>query len=314
MILSRNILNIIKNILLGLALCLIFSSSAKAESDTLPQMMVGQALLTTKDAYGNVDMTIYGGATGNYAVYNTNDNPTSPNTMLSYDNSLTDGVLKCYDSIQTTPCFIHKYLIENQKKSVQAMTSTTYVDGKAEYQMPAMYTYYRVAVGDAVMPNYDNFALWGKSLAQSEAAVNPSAGASWALGGYAINDKSQSAWGADTEGEYAKFDEKMQTLRQGATTISAASLYPVGNTLYLQTLNLTDITINSGTLAEKNAKYPEGRVWFVNGSVTIPANKTIKYIGIGTIIIKGNLVVENGTKIEPVDEKNDKLGIIVLGS
>jgi hypothetical protein len=187
-------------------------------------------------------------------------------------------------------------------------------------ELPVLFYSSRTVVGDAVMPNYDNFALWGKNLAQKKTAgsIDSAVGASWALGGYEINAKSQSAWGTDTEGEYAKFNEKIQTLAKSGTIILSSELNPVtGNSvnLYLQTLN-ADINTSEGTTGPSGtqiAKYPEGRVWVVNGNVSIPAGKTITYYGIGTLIIRGgNLVVGDGAKIKPNNEKDDKLGIIVL--
>jgi hypothetical protein len=315
-------INLIKYILLSLIVFAITVPDVRAASDRLPQVMVGQSLMTTEDVYGRIDMTVYGNTSGNYAIYNTGAN------LLSYEHnpaSLSEGVLKCYDSIPSDsisnlslPCFIHKYTVANQTQAVRAMSGTTYVDGIAEYQIPAIYLYSRTIVGDAVMPDYNNFAFWGKSLAQSNNAgeIDADTGAAWALDGYQINNKSQSSWEADTDGEYAKFDEKIQTLVKSGTVISNSKLEPAGttSTLFLQILG-PDITIDDlSTTTARNAKYPEGRVWVINGNVAIPAGKTIIYRGIGTIIIKGNLVVGDGTKIVPNDEKVDKLGIIVLGS
>lgn len=317
---NHNLFIIVRCIFLGCIFSMVSISNAKATSDRLPQVMVGQSSITTLDAYGNIDMTIYGSASGNYAVYNVGDN------LLSYDHSTTDlniGVLKCYDYIPSDPitrlsfpCFIHNYAIANQSRASQSMLSTTYVDGVAEYQIPAIYLYSRSVIGDAVMPDYSNFAFWGKNLAQRPVgSIETAAGAAWALSDYSINDKSQSAWVADDQGEYVKFDEKIQTLAKSGTVIDHTKLEPVGAsaTLYLQTLN-SDIILTSGSTAAQNAKYPEGRVWVIKGNVAIPAGKTITYRGVGTVIIVGNLVVGDGAKIVPNDEKVDKLGIIVLGN
>ena len=59
--------------------------------------------------------------------------------------------------------------------------------------------------------------------------------------------------------------------------------------------------------------FPEGKVWRIDGSVTL--DTTYNYSGKGTLIIGGDLTLLNGAKVLPknVDGEIDSLGIIVEG-
>jgi hypothetical protein len=133
------------------------------------------------------------------------------------------------------------------------------------------------------------------------------------MNNYSINNGSQSAWNeSDPQSAFNKYNEQLQALIRGGTVIASTQITS-GSPLYLQTLNSTSINVNIGTGDEQAAKYPEGRVWVVNSpSVSIPANMTVTYHGVGTLIIKGNLIIGDHAKIVAGDPKVDKLGIVVL--
>jgi len=279
-----------------------------AETNTLPDMMIGQTTVT--DSEGHVS---YGGMTGNYAVLNSDIQSSYGFTKSSL---MLGGLANiCLQSTVSPLCF---YLGTGTDGSGSAglnklMVSRTKIDTgsglRAIYELPALFFGGVNIIGDAVMPDFSNFAFWGKNLAQQKTgSVNSVAGASWALNDYAINNSSQSFWGEDTVGELGKFNAKIQVLADSATKINENPLQLSGP-LHLQSLG--DISNGSSTAEEINAKYPEGKVWFINDDVNIPAGKTLTYRGIGTIIIKGNLTVGSGTKIVPNNEQDDKLGIIV---
>lgn len=286
-----------------------------AETNTLPDMMIGQTTVT--DSEGHVS---YGGMTGNYAVLNSDIQSSYGFTKSSL---MLGGLANsCLQSTSTTPllCFYLGTGIDGSGSAGlnKLMVSRTKIDTgsglRAIYELPALFFGGVNIIGDAVMPNFSNFAFWGKNLAKSAfpAGIQPNNGVSWALNDYAINNSSQSFWGEDTVGELGKFNAKIQVLADSAAKINESLLRPLSAdlSLYLQSSNESP-SIDDGTAEEINAKYPEGKVWFINDDVNIPAGKTLTYRGIGTIIIKGNLTVGSGTKIVPNNEQDDKLGIIV---
>lgn len=291
---------------------LAFSCGGKVEAEVakLPDMVVGQ---TTVYSGGRNQ---YGGMGGNYAIFNQNAGET-----YGLDFSVLGLTGGCQNNLITEPsCYkFGNYasplnFSEIGGRMLRARTYVTDLTGNRQLvlETPALFYGKNFIIGDVSAGNViNNLNLWGKNLAQSGGSIDSNVGAAWSLQGYKVNDKSQSAWNdaaeSDKNSEFSKFSDKVGTLFANATVIAASELELANSPLYLQ-----NNTNNIKTAGADTAKYPEGKVWLVQGSVSIPANMTIKYSGIGTLIIKGNFFVGTGVKIIPMDPTKDKLGIIVL--
>lgn len=191
--------------------------------------------------------------------------------------------------------------------SVTVMNSRTSINGTAVTETAALFYPPKTVVGD-VYGSMDNFAFWGRNLHQNG---NASSDASWKTGAYTLNSAAQSAWNGT---EFAKNTAKIAALNGEASAVNP----DIGSTRtswYLQTPTApapaTSTMISGNTVAEVS-KYPEGKVWVVNGNLIINASAT--FYGKGTIIVNGNLTINSGVSISPAPTGENRLGFIVLGT
>jgi len=286
-----------------IAFGLVFPLRSFAES-VLPDMMVGQT--TAKDSNSN---TYYGGMTGNYAIFNG-----EPNSSYGFDTTrLTDD--DCGILTNASPvCFIIGTGTNgtggNISSSTRLMTSRTTVGGTVMYELPVLFLGGVNVIGDTYSTDYSNFTYWGKALAQSKGTVSGNQGETWGMGGYTIDSKSMAYWdGTNTDANVAKIN----TLKGEGTIITDASDLKASSN---GNWNLQNETITLPGSADESYKYPEGKVWTVNGRTVINLSGisiTKTYHGSGTIVVNGNLRIDKNTKIVADDPSKDSLGFIVYG-
>ncbi|MEI8143192.1 MAG: hypothetical protein WCG48_01050 [Candidatus Berkelbacteria bacterium] len=289
------------------AFVFVFPFQVFAES-VLPDMMVGQ---TTVVSGGN---TYYGGMTGNYAIFNG-----EPNSSYGFDTTrLTDD--DCGILINASPvCFIigtgSNGTGGNISSSTRLMTSRTTVGGTVMYELPALFLGGINVIGDTYSTDYSNFTYWGKALAQSRNSITPngSNGETWGMGSYNIDSKSMAYWnGKDDDANVAKIN----TLKGEGADIDLTNLAAISTGPW----ELQKKTISLPSSADETFKYPEGKVWTVDGDVVInsssiaPNLKNIEknYSGQGIIIVNGNMRFRTGSKILPTSS-TAALGFIVYG-
>lgn len=244
----------------------------------------------------------YGGMAGNFSVLNGGGG----NEALGFNVSLLSNDSCAYGKGFSGLCFVLKSFqgatdYDYSGSAVKLLTSTTRAGGIAILQTPVLFYGEKIVSGD-VYGSLDNFAFWGRNLHQSKDTTTPTSDATWKIKG-PINTNAQASWSG------AEFSEKLRTINTLAAkgqTISASDI-STPTTWYLQSSSEL-IGIN---LAGSN-KYPEGKVWVVNGDLTLTAKTTYTYSGRGTIIVKGYLTIDDGAKLVPSNQSSDSLGIIVL--
>lgn len=301
-------------------ICLIciglISSRAYAESSKLPVIMHGQTQYAEYNGFGlGQSKFVYGGMTGNEAILNYN-----PDYKIGFDkNALTTG--NCYNQnlnpalspVYGLNCFVFPGLIHQD--AVNLMTSWTYVldangDRKRKLETAALSYSSRTISGDAYSVDsfLNNFKFWGRNLAQSGGSVSNTQ-ATWKFGNYIQNPDAQSTW---TSSETKEYMAKLDTLARNAIVLSPPALLTSNSQWSLQSSGQSPSSFesNNNSAGVDKPKYPEGKVWLVNGDLLI--NRSITYYGVGTIIVRGNIYIMPGYNILPHDEKTDHLGIIVL--
>ena len=153
--------------------------------------------------------------------------------------------------------------------------------------------------GDAYLgnSNLDNFAYWGRNLAQSS-GNGANSDAFWALGNYVLNEEAQSTFDSDQTEDYFN---KVTRLKGEGKTIP----WPLGASIHLQSSELNTASV------DQSSEYPDGKVWAREASSTVLGSVT--YNNSGTIIFDGDLVINSGSVIAPASD-SDQLGIIVTGN
>ena len=301
-------------IIVALAILAFSFCVKKASAENLPDMMMGQVTLQSGG------QTHYYGMGGSYAILNNTatDRYGLDSNLLARDGgcqgkSITSLVCYSFGSYSKNDEGYLIPFVPTGGRLFLGRTKITDMFGTTRVvsETPALYYGNNVVSGDTSVGNsLDNFAFWGRNLAQSGGSVEAD-GVSWKLEDYSVNSESQSAWNDESSSEFGQYNSKLKAMAQNATTIPASVLQSAATTLCLQNSGISN-TLTDCSVVSDLAKYPEGRVWIINSSVTIQANARIEYRGVGTIIIRGNLIVGDGAKIIPRDPKNDKLGIIVL--
>jgi len=200
------------------------------------------------------------------------------------------------------------FTLNANSSGVKIMTSRTSVNYVPVTEIAAIMYSSKTIMGDVYDPDSDmnNFAFWGRSLHQSN--TDPTSDAAYKIGS-PLNDFAQAKWNGV---EFQKNDSKITTLKGEAPLLSAANTGS-GGTWYMQ--SVTDSVSPSfldDSLQEDSDKTPEGKVWYVDGNLTISNNAT--YRGKGTIIVGGNLTVNSGVNIKPYSSGQNRLGFIVMGS
>ncbi|MCL5410319.1 MAG: LamG domain-containing protein [Patescibacteria group bacterium] len=223
------------------------------------------------------------------------------NELLGFEK---DQLKKCADNglvVNPVRCFT----LNANSSGIKVMTGRTYVSGVPITEVAALMYPSKMIAGDAY-GSLDNFAFWGRSLHQNTST--PASDAAYKIG-YAINDNAQAKWGG---AEFNKNDAKIATLKNEAPLLNTS--IGADGSWYLQKTTTNPGTPDNliGTSPGDSAKYPEGKVWYVNGS-GLTINNNIMYSGKGTIIINGDLNIADGVSIKPLTSQ-DRLGFIVLGS
>jgi len=278
----------------------------RAASSNFPEIISGSTKVTTSSG----EIT-YGGLGGNHAVLNNNTNGD-----LGFNKTEAAlGQIGCIWQLFTTgmaACFSLGTGNEGQNYyggSGRLMTSQTLVDGNVVYEIPALIFLGLNVDGDV----YSGEA--GSTLEYLAKFWNPANlfegagaadGAGWAPGSsYVFNPAAQVKYGSN---QYKQYIAQLKTL--------AGSGQPIAANDFLFTSNFSlqaDTPINFFKNNSKGdlAKFPDGKVWVVNGNLTI--NNSANFNGIGTIVVNGgNLTINQNKNILPNSTSGDKLGIIVL--
>lgn len=228
------------------------------------------------------------------------------NDLFGFDrNSLvldTDG---CINDIvfnrQANRCFFSN----SRNGNIKVMSSRTYVNAGSNKrpvtEMAALYYPPKATlVGDAYLgsSNFNDFAYWGRNLVQGRGSG--SSEAFWGLSDYTMDNLAQVNSSSD---EYKQYLAKIKELQGEAKEINSSN---VSSKIFLQSEN-----INIDSVSAILEKYPNGKVWYVDRDVTL--SSSVAYSGIGTIIINGDLTLNNAQNIKPVGS-GDMLGIIVRGN
>jgi len=279
---------------------------------TLPTLMVGQTKVTQFTQNG--EKVYYGGYTGNEAVFNGSPNITGE----FYSNiNLKAGLAACLggDLTKIISCYIFK--VTPQSNGVKLFRSRTRVSGKPILETAALYYGSRLAVGDIYADKdiADNFSVMGRSLAVSPDKIDNS-DALWKVGEYVLNGQSQSDWIEGSQKSSKQMDSyqsKLEGLASTASAIPPEILEQIKKpdqqiNFYLQG---GDEKITTDSNQVDAAKFPEGKVWFAKDFV-VGRNTRIIYHGLGSILVEGNIVFDEGAGILAADSNSDFLGLIVL--
>lgn len=254
-----------------------------------------------------VTSDFYGGFTGNEVVFNSSKN-TGLNNASGTDELFgfkEDPLVACITAalIGTTgytPCFQSNV----PTAGIKVMPSRTSVNGVPLLETSALNYPQQVVVGDAY-GSLDNFAFWGRNL--HAAGGTAGSDASWTFDSYAMDPNAQAKWGS---AEFLKNNNKIAVLEGEAPAVNT----DIGSTRtnwYLQTPTSTSSsTMLSGNTNAEIDKYPEGKVWKVDGNLTL--DTAVRFYGKGTIIVNGNLTINKD--ILPATTGENRLGFIVLGT
>lgn len=311
---------------LWLSIVLIDQANVLAENK-LPEILYGETLVCTLP-YDNPGQGcrsqlgskyFYAGMTGNFAVYNPDEsfdygflyNPVTGTGLANENCTIETLLIK-----KVSACFYlgrgrnGEISVDDRLLVGRATVSQDGID-VAAYEAPALYQGGVNVVGDVFSTDLNNFAFWGRNLAQNaNDAVDPKTGASWGMGMYSLNPEAQSTWlseGNETSA-YKNYREKIDILLGQAQLISASKLTSSA-AWYLQGEDIDDV-------AQKDAsKYPEGKIWLVENEDLNISLSTVRYFGKGTIIVRnGSFVVDENIELVPNNEDGDRLGIISLSN
>ncbi|MEI6498704.1 MAG: hypothetical protein WCO23_01950 [bacterium] len=285
--------------------------NVKAMDKRLPTVMTGQTTVTQKMTDGN--KYYYGGLVGNEAVLNYNNQTT---VGFESNASTGTGLAKCLSNdLRRIPlCFTLS--VKPNSDAVKLMKSRTRINGVDTIEISTLFYASKLIAGDVFSGSTDinGYAFWGNNLVQSANDLSGS-DAQLKVGGYAINNKAQSAM-IDTAGNdtttTTQFIDKINQLASNGTELPNEILSELAKddgaiSLYLQAAGNA---IGKDVFQGDAGLNPEGKVWVVDGDLTIGSNKNIKYFGLGTIIVKGNLVVGSGAQILPNNGNKDYLGLM----
>jgi hypothetical protein len=225
--------------------------------------------------------------------------------------SATDGCI--VDSVfyePTNRCFFSNSKNTNVKvmssrTSVNSDTLQHVVTETAAVYYPPMAT----LVGDAYLGNWDNitsnpnnFAFWGRNLTTGNSS-NTSSDDYWGLKNYTNGSSAQANLSSTA---YTQYKAKVNELK-GEASDQQAGVLNLGGTYHLQADNI-------GISPNKTADYPNGKLWHVT-TPDVTLGNDIKFDGVGTIIIDGNLTINSGVDITPVSgDTTAMLGFIVYGN
>lgn len=262
-----------------------------AESYDLPQPLVSSGVTVTP---GDGSPVLYGGYTGNEAVFNFNPNTEStPSASVGFSQSQING---CYENLFNLDlCFVKTL---GSQPPYDIMNSKTSVNGMIGLETAALVYDKNIAEGDIFgAGTLNNFALYGRNLNLNSAAT----GGTWNLSGYSLNPDAQAYYNNSASSYY---NERISKLKGEATLVTRLM---DKRTWYLQNDNIASSTASI-------TPSPEGRVWHLASGLSLTSG-TYYYKGKGTIIIDDTLTIEPGVKILPApSDPTAHLGIIVTNS
>lgn len=193
---------------------------------------------------------------------------------------------------------------------MKLMTSRTYVNYNPIIEVAALRYPDKTVIGD-VYGTLNNFAFWGKSANQGAGVTSSNSDAAYRIG-YAINPNAQASLSGEQYQSYVnkikEFAGEAQSITNNTQLSAPAEWYLQGSTSIIESNN------------SDKTKYPEGKIWSVEGSggtFNLTANKTYTYHGKGTLIIRNpsgagdDLNFLSGTKLIPADN-DSRLGIILM--
>ncbi|MFA4996175.1 MAG: LamG domain-containing protein [Patescibacteria group bacterium] len=272
-------------------------NESSVPTDTKLYLKLNDASSTIKDSSSNN----YTGITFNNSAWSDDGPLTSANEsdgLFGFNKSSLDDCAESGVLPDPAKCFKRN---TNGAGSVTVMNSKTAINDAQVIEIATILYPSKTVIGD-VYGTLSNFAFWGKSVNQNPSGTANSE-AAYGLSNYAINSNAQAKWGGT---EFTKNDAKIDILKGEAPTLTSASIGSVG-IWYMQS------TTNIGNSDQGDtSKTPEGKVWYVNGNLTISNTKT--YRGKGTIIVNGNLTINSGVDIRPYASGQNRLGFIVIGA
>lgn len=276
---------------------------ARAEYYNLPEPIVGAVTVEQNNKH------VYGGYTGNEAIFNYDPNEpllgfNQDPLITGHPNCYSDGIEEVNKNINNPYCYRL-----NQTGVMNVLTGQTYLNGMAATETAALLWPENSIIGDAYSNSsyLNNFAFYGRNLNQSSLSNPSGTGYTWGTGSYTLNKEAQASYDGN---QRAYFDSRIDLLGGEGQQILAASLTSATANWYLRNASTSSSISQNGN---DTTTYPEGKVWSVSGNVILPGNTTYYYSGKGTIIINGNLTLNQGTRILP-RSNSDFLGIIVLGN
>lgn len=288
--------------IIAFAIVILLPTSALAEYYWLPEIMVGQ---TTVEV-GNE--TYYGGMTGNEAVVNSNVN-TIQSGLTGFNESILLGTASnrssCYlmNLAGISECFS----ITPTNSIMDVMTSKTYVNGTPKLHLATLVSPSKVISGDVYSEGYsfEEFDFYGRNLYESSDGDSSGSNATWTQSNYILNPDAQASY---TEEQQTYFDQRIAELSGEATFEPSYTTRLRRSSIWR--LDSKDIVTDS-TLDRR--LHPEGKVWRVGGELRLSRDR-YEYRGKGTIIVEGDLRIENGVELVPKNPETDSLGIIVKGA
>lgn len=201
--------------------------------------------------------------------------------------------------------------VNSSTQGLSVSSGKTYVNSTPATETAVLFYPQKMVMGD-VYGSMNNFAFWGKNLHQ-QASGDPQSDATWKLGGYPINDNAQAKWNGT---EFQKNASKINTLKGEAPLLNTTDTGQRSTGWLLQSPTDGASSLLDGPTNSDTSKYPEGKVWRISGAgvannLVVSANVT--YSGVGTIIVDGNLTINDGKNITP-STSSDRLGFIVNGT
>lgn len=270
-----------------------------ADPYSLPEPLVGQTEVT--QTVNGSKLVFYGATSGNETVYN--DDPSID--LLGFKEST---IRLCMDSIIFNEGMKSCFAKDPNTNLFQLMTGATSYNGTIGVEVAALYYSPTPYIsGDANLGGMaqNSFNYYGRHLTYgTKPSVDKEEG--WSLSGNLTNPNSQAILSGE---EYEQYRNKIDTLKGEAQATNIPD-YSGLNSWYMQGQNLND------SEQREADRYPEGKVWKKDESITIPVtiSNDIQYSGKGTLIIDRGLTINSGVSVQPKDAKSgDRLGIIVLG-
>jgi len=277
---------------------LIFTpATAQAEID-LPEIMIGQTEIT-ETLNGR---THNGGFIGSQSILNS-----QPETSLS-----DDGFLGFNETRLADGCLLDARCFELNRLNtgIDLLTSRTYIYNQAQTETAALYYLPKIVKGDIYSKNsqFNDTKFFGDHLYLGGDPISGS-NAKWQLGDYQISDRALVAWDL---GNFAKNQEMERNIRQLINQAKTVDSAVVNNNCAAAGAVGCSRFPSPDLIYGDDADYPEGRVYYVDGNLTIDHKPAFIDNFRATIIVNGDLTINNNFGISIPEDSN--FGLIVLGN